>query len=80
MRRHQVAVVGAAETTELGVIPNTSQIQLHADAALNAAIQAVMTAREIDEDFARRRAELTSWCDAEKEAIFARLRAASRTE
>jgi hypothetical protein len=51
-----------------------------ADAALNAAIQAVMTAREIDEDFARRRAELASWCDAEKEAIFARLRAASRTE
>ena len=36
MRRNQVAVVGAAETTELGVIPNMSQIQLHADAALNA--------------------------------------------
>src|SRR3978361_1093692 len=36
MRRNQVAVVGAAETTELGVIPNISQIQLHADAALNA--------------------------------------------
>jgi len=36
MRRNQVAVVGAAETTELGVIPNVSQIQLHADAALNA--------------------------------------------
>ena len=28
MRRNQVAVVGAAETTELGVIPNVSQIQL----------------------------------------------------
>jgi len=26
MRRNQVAVVGAAETTELGVIPNMSQI------------------------------------------------------
>ena len=36
MRRNQVAVVGAAETTELGVIPDMSQIQLHADAALNA--------------------------------------------
>ena len=36
MRRNAVAVVGAAETTELGVIPNMSQIQLHADAALNA--------------------------------------------
>ena len=36
MRRNQVAVVGAAETTKLGVIPDVSQIQLHADAALNA--------------------------------------------
>ncbi len=36
MRQNQVAIVGAAETTELGVIPNMSQIQLHADAALNA--------------------------------------------
>ena len=31
-----VAVVGAAETTELGKVPGMSQIQLHADAALNA--------------------------------------------
>ena len=31
-----VAVVGAAETTELGKVPSMSQIQLHADAALNA--------------------------------------------
>ena len=38
MRRNAVAVVGAAETTELGVIPNMSQIQLHADAALNAIV------------------------------------------
>ena len=30
-----VAVVGAAETTQLGKIPDLSQIQLHADAALN---------------------------------------------
>ena len=36
MRKNQIAIVGAAETTELGVIPNMSQIQLHADAALNA--------------------------------------------
>ena len=49
-----------------------------ADAALNTAIQAVTAAREIDDDFARRRAELSSWCETEKEAIFARLRAASR--
>jgi acetyl-CoA acetyltransferase len=31
-----VAIVGAAETTEMGLIPNMSQLQLHADAALNA--------------------------------------------
>jgi len=34
--RHQVAIVGAAETTELGNIPGMSAIELHADAALNA--------------------------------------------
>ena len=36
MPHNTVAVVGAAETTKLGVIPDMSQIQLHADAALNA--------------------------------------------
>lgn len=44
----QVAVVGAAETTELGVIPHMSQLQLHADAALNAFADAGITARDID--------------------------------
>src|SRR4030081_3860017 len=48
MRRNQVAVVGAAETTELGVIPNTSQIQLHADAALNAIADAGLKLSDID--------------------------------
>jgi len=48
MRRNQVAVVGAAETTELGVIPNTSQIQLHADAALNAMADAGLKPADID--------------------------------
>ena len=36
MKPCSVAIVGAAETTELGVIPNTSQLELHCDAALNA--------------------------------------------
>jgi hypothetical protein len=36
MKPGTVAVVGAAETTDLGVIPGMSQIQLHGDAALNA--------------------------------------------
>src|ERR1700747_3585463 len=48
MRRNQVAVVGAAETTELGVIPNMSQIQLHADAALNALADAGLKLSDID--------------------------------
>ncbi len=36
MKPKSIAIVGAAETTKLGVIPDMSQIQLHADAALNA--------------------------------------------
>ena len=43
-----VAMVGAAETTELGVIPNLSELQLHADAALNAFADAGLNARDID--------------------------------
>jgi len=43
-----VAIVGAAETTELGRIPHMSQIQLHADAALNTMADAGLTARDID--------------------------------
>ena len=43
-----VAVVGAAETTELGKIPHLSQQQLHADAALNAMADAGLTAKDID--------------------------------
>ena len=48
MRRNQVAVVGAAETTKLGVIPDMSQIQLHADAALNAIADAGLKPSDID--------------------------------
>jgi acetyl-CoA acetyltransferase len=43
-----IAVVGAAETTELGKIPHLSQHQLHADAALNAMADASITAKDID--------------------------------
>ncbi|MCY3837871.1 MAG: thiolase [Gammaproteobacteria bacterium] len=43
-----VAIVGAAETTELGRIPGMSQIQLHADAALNTLADAGLKARDID--------------------------------
>src|SRR5271157_3418938 len=40
------AIVGAAETTRLGVIPDMSQIQLHADAALNAMADAGLKAAD----------------------------------
>jgi acetyl-CoA acetyltransferase len=43
-----VAIVGAAETTELGVIPHMSQLQLHADAALNALADAGLSIKDID--------------------------------
>ena len=48
MRRNQVAVVGAAETTKLGVIPGMAQIMLHADAALNAMADAGLKPSDID--------------------------------
>src|SRR3712207_3374530 len=44
----EIAVVGAAETTQLGAIPNMSQIMLHADAALNAMADAGLKPADID--------------------------------
>ena len=43
-----VAVVGAAETTQMGVIADTSELQLHADAAFNALADAGLTIADID--------------------------------
>ena len=43
-----VAIVGAAETTEMGKLPGISQLQLHADAALNAFADTGLTAKDID--------------------------------
>ena len=48
MRRRAVAIVGAAETTELGRIPDLSIIGLHADAALNTLADAGLTPADID--------------------------------
>src|ERR1041384_8256914 len=48
MKPGSIAIVGAAETTKLGVIPDQSQIQLHADAALNAMKDCGLTPRDID--------------------------------
>jgi len=46
--RGGVAIVGAAETTELGVIPTVSQIQLHADAAQNALADCGLAPSDVD--------------------------------
>ena len=46
--RSQVAVVGAAESTRIGILPDISQMQLHADAALNAIGDAGLSILDID--------------------------------
>ena len=48
MKQKSVAVVGAAETTRLGVIPDQSVIGLHADAALNALADCGLKPSDID--------------------------------
>jgi len=47
-RRGTVAIVGAAETTELGTIPTLTPLGLHVDAALNALADCGMTPADID--------------------------------
>jgi acetyl-CoA acetyltransferase len=72
MKRGDIAIVGAAETTKLGVIPDMSQIQLHADAALNAMedagrkpadIDGVATAVETPQQIAHYLGITPSWVD-----------------
>ena len=48
MTRNAIAVVGAAETTGMGRIPDLSVIGLHADAALNALADAGLKPSDID--------------------------------
>ncbi len=48
MKSNTVAIVGAAETTNLGKLPDISQIQLHAEAALNAMKDSGIKIDEID--------------------------------
>jgi acetyl-CoA acetyltransferase len=48
MKRNSVAVVGAAETTQMGRIPDVSVMGLHADAALNALKDAGLKPTDID--------------------------------
>jgi acetyl-CoA acetyltransferase len=46
--RGRVAIIGAAETDRLGVIPDRSALQLHADAAINAMRDCGIDRSEID--------------------------------
>ena len=46
--RYKAAVVGAAETTELGNIPHMSTTQLHVDAAVNAIRESGINKNQID--------------------------------
>lgn len=48
MKPGAVAVVGAAETTEMGKLPHVGNIMLHADAALNAMEDAGLKPSDID--------------------------------
>ncbi len=48
MKRKSIAVVGAAETTKMGRIPDMSVTMLHADAALNALADAGLKPSDID--------------------------------
>jgi acetyl-CoA acetyltransferase len=48
MHGGQIAIVGAAETDEIGVLPNRSMIQLHGEAGLNALADAGLTPADVD--------------------------------
>jgi len=48
VKPRSVAIVGAAESTELGKLPHLSQIQIHADAALNTMADAGLGPSDID--------------------------------
>ncbi|MBR0674797.1 thiolase [Roseomonas alkaliterrae] len=48
MKPGEIAIVGAAESTRIGTVPDMSQIMLHADAALNAMADAGLKPSDID--------------------------------
>jgi acetyl-CoA acetyltransferase len=48
MTKPKIAIVGAAESTDMGKLPNMGQLQIHADAALNAMADCGLTAKDID--------------------------------
>ena len=48
MHGGQIAIIGASETDEVGVLPDRAMIQLHAEAGLNALADAGLTAADVD--------------------------------
>jgi acetyl-CoA acetyltransferase len=48
IRPGEIAIVGAAESTRIGAVPDMAQIMLHADAALNAMADAGLKPADID--------------------------------
>jgi acetyl-CoA acetyltransferase len=48
MNGGQIAIIGASETDQVGVLPDRSMIQLHAEAGLNALADAGLTAADVD--------------------------------
>jgi acetyl-CoA acetyltransferase len=48
MHGGQIAIIGASETDEIGVLPDRAMIGLHAEAALNALADAGLTAADVD--------------------------------
>jgi acetyl-CoA acetyltransferase/uncharacterized OB-fold protein len=48
MHGGNVAIIGASETRDVGVLPDRSVIQLHAEAALAALVDAGLTAADVD--------------------------------
>jgi acetyl-CoA acetyltransferase len=48
IRPGEIAIVGAAESTRIGAVPDMAQIMLHADAALNAMADAGLNPSDID--------------------------------
>jgi len=48
MHGGDIAIVGAAETTEIGVLPDRSMLQLHGEAGLNALRDAGLTPSDVD--------------------------------
>ncbi len=47
----KVAIVGVAESDQIGIVPNKSAIQLHAEAAHNALSEAGLTTKDVDAVF-----------------------------